>query len=157
VDAENSGYPAVDDDRGISAESLEFYGFMALLVACLLLLIRMLIDPALVRRPLLIPNLSIGGLSFIGGSLFLFLMANVITSSPLDQQERGPALGPGYALLNMLPELPTTPGAETEEGVSATDESQRWLPNVARILAILSNLAIVLGIVGVGYWHFDNV
>lgn len=68
-------------------------------------MIRMLIDPALVRRPLLIPNLSIGGLSFIGVSLFLFLMANVITSTPLEQAERGPELGPGYALLNML-ELP---------------------------------------------------
>lgn len=156
-DAANSAYPAEADSPSISAESLEFYGFAALLVACLLLLIRMLIDPALVRRPLLIPNLSIGGLSFIGGSLFLFLMANVITSSPLEQQERGPALGPGYALLNMLPDLPTTPDVEPQEGISSTDASERWLPNIARILAIISNMAIVLGIVGVGYWHFDNV
>lgn len=156
-DGVNSGYPTEAESPSASAKSLEFYGFAALLVACLLLLIRMLIDPALVRRPLLIPNLSIGGLSFIGGSLFLFLMANVITSSPLEQQERGPALGPGYALLNMLPDLPTTPDVEPQEGTSATDARERWLPNIARILAILSNMAIVLGIVGVGYWHFDNV
>ncbi len=154
---DKSGYPAMDKAQGVSPESLEFYGFIALLVACLLLLIRMLVDPALVRRPLLTPNLSIGGLSFIGGSLFLFLMANVITSSPLEQQERGPALGPGYALLNMLPDLPTTPDVEQEDGLSPQNASERWLPNIARILAILSNLAIVFGIVGVGYWHFDNV
>ncbi len=140
------------------AQSLEFYGFVALLGACSLLMIRMLIDSALVRRPLLVPNLTIGGLSFIGISLFLFLMANVITSSPRDEQASGPHLGPGYALLNMLPQLPTTP--ESERSVWNEDEvgqDARFLPNIARILAILSNLAIVLGIVGVGYWHFDNV
>lgn len=160
---DNAGYPppAMSSQisaASISAASLEFYGFIALLLACLLLMIRMLIDPALVRRPLLIPNLSIGGLSFIGVSLFLFLMANVITSSPLEQRERGPALGPGYALLNMLPELPTTPDDEPfGSSVDRLDDRGHWLPNVARILAIVSNLAIVFGIVGVGYWHFDNV
>lgn len=151
------GYPREATSQRIAPASLEFYGFMALLCACLLLMIRMLLDPALVRRPLLTPNLSIGGLSFIGVSLFLFLMANVITSTPLEQQQRGPALGPGYALLNMLPELPTTPGTDQPGAQQLQDGSERWLPNVARILAILSNLAIVFGIVGVGYWHFDNV
>lgn len=144
--------------RSELADSLEFYGFVALLLACSLLLIRMLVDPALVRRPLLMPNLSIGGLSFIGISLFLFLMANVITSTPLDNHESGPKLGPGYALLNMLPELPTTPDQDALGSLSAAEmEGRPWLPNLARVLAILSNLAIVLGIVGVGYWHFDNV
>lgn len=154
----NDDYPTPGVPSETSPASLEFYGFIALLLACLLLMIRMLIDPAFVRRPLLIPNLSIGGLSFIGVSLFLFLMANIITSSPLEQRERGPALGPGYALLNMLPELPTTPDGEpTGSSVDRLEDQEHWLPNVARILAILSNLAIVLGIVGVGYWHFDNV
>ncbi len=153
-----NGYPVAPAQAAMSASKLEFYGFIALLIACLLLMVRMLIDPALVRRPLLFPNLSIGGLSFIGVSLFLFLMANVITSTPMEQAQRGPALGPGYALLNMLPELPTTPGIAKTDAASSRDDAPRpWLPNVARILAIFSNLAIVMGIVGVGYWHFDNV
>lgn len=37
--------PTADKAQGWSAESLEFFGFAALLLACLLLLIRMLIDP----------------------------------------------------------------------------------------------------------------
>lgn len=176
------------------SQSLEYYGFMALLIACSLLMTRMLLDCRLHRRPLLVPNLSIGGLSFLGVSMFVFLMANVITSSPREQQLRGPSLGPGYALLNMLPELPTIPpseedetaGAETTDAVDASEgdvaevsdaaadstaqgaeglpvsvetkpDDSPWLPNVARSLAILSNLAILLGIVGIGYWHFDNV
>ncbi|MEO8269869.1 MAG: hypothetical protein ABI557_09115, partial [Aureliella sp.] len=68
------------------------------------------------------------------------------------------ALGPGYALLNMLPELPTMPDGDASESLAnRLDDRGHWLPNIARILAIVSNLAIVFGIVGVGYWHFDNV
>jgi hypothetical protein len=144
-----------------SAEALQFWGFCALLMACALLMIRMLVDPALVRRPLLIPNLSIGGLSFIGISLFVFLMGNVITSTPREQEARGPQLGPGYLFLKMLPQLPTTPDVQTSDAKVAVVEGEptqsRWLSNMTRGFAILSNLAIILSIVGVGYWHFDNV
>lgn len=152
------GYPSESSDSaGWTPDQLEFYGFAALLLACGLLLIRMLVDPALVRRPLLVPNLSIGGLSFIGISLFLFLMANVVTSTPKDHHVRSPGLGPGYALLNMLPALPTTPDEhQYDDGVRGSG-ARPWLPSIARFLAIISNLAIVLGIVGVGYWHFDNI
>ena len=136
---------------------LEFLGFVFLLVACAFLLIRMLIDPALVRRPLLVPNLSMGGLNFIGISLFLFLMANIVTSTPREQEARSPSLGPGYLLLNMLPALPTSLSETPEENAGGEQPPPAWLPNLVRVFAILSNLAIVLGIVGVGYWHFDNV
>ncbi|HBE69961.1 MAG TPA: hypothetical protein DDW52_17585, partial [Planctomycetaceae bacterium] len=192
-DPSNTSQEAVAAALSMS-QSLEYYGFMALLIACSLLMTRMLLDCRLHRRPLLVPNLSIGGLSFLGVSMFVFLMANVITSSPREQQLRGPSLGPGYALLNMLPELPTIPPDKEQQALaedSTTDrdsagsagdaESGRddsvpivqaeapqatdaessagspWLPNVARSLAIVSNLAILLGIVGIGYWHFDNV
>ncbi|MCC6512219.1 MAG: hypothetical protein IT423_24185, partial [Pirellulaceae bacterium] len=135
-----------------------FVGFSVLLAACGLLMIRMLIDPALVRRPLLEPNLSIGGLSFIGVSLFLFLMSNVVTSDPELTHQHGPKLGPGYALLNRLPDLPTTPEHEGELLNSGEDNSDRlWIYNLARAAVIFSNLAIVVGIIGIGYWHFDNV
>ncbi len=139
-----------------NSENLEFYGFTFLLTACGLLMIRMLVDPAIVRRPLLEPNLSIGGLCFIGVSLLIFLLANVITSDPRIQVEQGPPLGPGYALLNMLPELPTTPGTNVAEW-QRPPLTNPWLPNLARIIAIVANLSIVFGIVGVGYWHFDNI
>lgn len=141
-------------------DKLEFRGFVSMLAACALLMIRMLIDPALVRRPLLEPNLSIGGLSFIGMSLFFFLMANVIVSNPREQHERGPRLGPGYALLNMLPELPTTPEHQIEQWSTESDEEGQagvWPQNLARVLAIMANFAIVFGIVAVGYWHFENI
>lgn len=142
-----------------TADQLEFAGFASLLLACGLLSIRMLIDPALVRRPLLEPNLSVGGLSFIGVSLFLFLMSNVITSDAELSHQRGPKLGPGYALLNRLPDLPTTPDHEVPVWNERGDDhsSSQWVYNLARALVIVANLAIVVGIIGIGYWHFDNV
>lgn len=150
-----SGYP--EEPQGWTAESIEFTGFAAILLACFFLMIRMLIDPALVRRPLLIPNLTIGGLIFIGLALFMFLMANVITSSPQNSDPSMPR-GPGYSLLNVLPDLPTNPVNESDSNQTTPEAGQgTWLPNISRILAIVSNLLIVVGIVGIGYWHFDNV
>ncbi len=70
------------------ASDFEFYGFVFLLIACALLTIRMLVDPAIVRRPLLEPNLTIGGLSFIGVSLLIFLLANVITAIQVKAQTK---------------------------------------------------------------------
>lgn len=148
---------AMEPQSKLSGERLEFYGFACLLLACGLLMTRMLIDPAIVRRPLLEPNLNISGLSFLGISLLVFLLANVITSDPRINDDHGPKLGPGYALLNMLPELPTTPEASGNKWSAVRPVANVWLPNLARIIAIFANLAIVFGIVGVGYWHFDNV
>ncbi len=145
----------IDTPQNWTSESLQFYGFVFLLTACGLLTIRMLIDPAIIRRPLLEPNLTIGGLCFIGVSLLVFLLANVITSDA--DHAHGPPLGPGYPLLDMLPDLPTTPGREAVGLAEPSSSQNPWLPNLARIIAIVANLAIVLGIVGVGYWHFDNI
>ena len=127
---------------------LEFYGYLWLFCGGLLLLTRLLLDPMMVRRPLLEPNLSPGGLTFIGCSLFVFLMANVIRDQPDSAPIAGgevPAVsvdtpqgtdksrGPGYALVNMLP------------------------ANMNKTIAIGSHLAIVVGMVLIGYWHFDNI
>jgi len=140
-----------------NADRLEYYGFVWLLGVSVLLLVRLLLDTTLVRRPLLEPNLSSGGLTFIGVSLFLFLMANVVTSTVEEQRNQGPKLGPGYALLNSLPDIQTTaevtrpnPGGETEQRQSKVRSA------IAKGISIVANLAIVLGIVAVGYWHFDD-
>lgn len=140
-----------------SPDWVEFLGFLWLLGVSLLLLIRLLIDATLVRRPLLEPNLSIGGLSFIGVSLFLFLMANVATSTIEEQRNQGPKLGPGYALLNALPDIQTTLDGQKTPWKSDTEfRESRFRSAIAKAIAITANLAIVLGIVAVGYWHFDD-
>ena len=57
-------------------------GYIWLFVVSALFMLRLLLDALMVRRPLLEPNLSAGGLTFLGVSLFVFLMANVITGKP---------------------------------------------------------------------------
>lgn len=96
-----------------AAKSRQLRGFIWLFVIEGAILLRLLFDPLMVRRPLLDPNLTTGGLVFIGAAMLIFLMANVITSTPEIQREQGPALGPGYPVLNMLPAIPTTPDAES--------------------------------------------
>ena len=117
------------EERLALGRSIEFLGFVWLLSACGLFLIRLLLDPTMVRRPLLDPNLSMGGLIFIGCWLFVFLMANVINSQPTADDLEGPKSaevllsggaaeedgeglrrhGPGNALLHFVPSLPTMP------------------------------------------------
>jgi len=155
---------------------IERLGFLWLFGIGAIWLVRLLLDPTMVRRPLLEPNLTTGGLIFLGCSLFVFLMANVWTSQrfqpppilasagsdrPLDDDgdpsrdsaDDAARRGPGYAVLNLLPSIPTMP--LVPEGMPSTSQ-QRTYAIVAKLIAVLCHLAVVLGIVSIGYWHFGN-
>jgi len=152
-------------------------GFIWLFAVSGLFLLRMLFDSSMVRRPMLEPNLTTGGLVFLGGALLVFLLANVITKRPRADDVAGAAAadrlqaregnvdadqlarqGPGYPLLFLLPQISTQrlfaadpaapePGAESRRTVHET---------TARIMAILSQLAIVAGMIFIGWRHFEN-
>lgn len=148
-----------DAAEPMTAIDVERYGFIWLLSVQVLILVRLLLDPLMIRRPLLDPNLTSGGLMFIGVWLFIFMMANVITSTPRLQAEQGPQLGPGYSLMNMLPAIPTRPVLESTPTAVAPEnaaDASRYVV-LARFLAIFSHLSIVVGIISIGYRHFGNV
>jgi hypothetical protein len=194
------------------AATVELIGYIWLFAVSGLFMLRLLLDATMVRRPLLEPNLSVGGLAFLGVSLFIFLMANVVQGVPagagLSASERAAHLrrmsadtnetnslsthGPGFPLLYLLPQI-STQSLLGEEGNSETqvpDESldganrpsandgtsargsndaptsnplkpARTIPYVhvvtARVMAILSQFAIVAGMLLVGMRHFDNI
>ena len=213
-----------------NGREIERMGFLGLLFIGALLLVRLLVDATMVRRPLLEPNMTTGGLTFSCCSLFVFLMANVVASRPTADDLLGPIAaqrilsrqasddydrhGPGYALMFMLPSLPTVKGGSTlsrqrvddpsvrvrrwnyregearvsvdaeflglapdemvqlrrpdgselliaRDNLSSSDQSfvtaVRAYTVIAKLAAILSHLAILIGIVGTGYWHFNNV
>jgi hypothetical protein len=184
--------PMADDGENINspAKRKQMRGFVWLFIVEAVILLRLLFDPMMVRRPLLDPNLTNGGLVFIGVSMLIFLMANVVTSTPEIQLEQGPALGPGYPVLNMLPAITSTPDAEAmARDRAALQQSQRVaaanmkIPEagadgqtagtvfgsaddsdsppvayaaLARTLAILAHLAIVIGMTLIGHQHFGN-
>ena len=138
------------------------WGFIYLFLLESFLLVRLLLDPLMVRRPLLDPNLTIGGLNFIGISLFIFMMANVVASTPRIQVTQGPALGPGYAMMNLLPSIPTRPNrfARRESAPPSNSQltpSQTRLANIAKTLAIFAHFAIVSGMVLIANRHFSNL
>jgi hypothetical protein len=207
-------------------------GYIWLLATGLLLLARCLVDSTMVRRPLLEPNMTTGGLIFSCCSMFVFLMANIVVSRPTADDLVGPASaellisrrapedimrhGPGYALVFMLPSLPTVKTSSNlslDPVDSSTTRPRQWkfqpaagqpfvdveaefleisasgqielqkldgtelsIPpaqlseedrafvtkiqaytTVAKLVAVLSHLAILIGIIAIGYWHFNNV
>src|SRR5436190_10926410 len=166
--------------------NVEHVGYIWLFAVSGLFLLRLLLDALMVRRPLLEPNLSVGGLSFLGISLFAFLMANVVVGTPdaadVSGSERAADLvgrqaptdelnslrthGPGFPLLFVLPQI-STQSILGEKGLQeapveasdSTPANSAELRHVvtARVMAILSQLAIVIGVVLVSMRHFDNV
>ena len=163
-----------------NALAMQRLGFLWLFAIHALLIARLLSDTALVRRPLLDPNLNAAGLAFLGSSLLFFLMSNIVTGTPRRadwspalpaveiqaEQENGDTFdteGPGYWLLYLLPRI------TTQQVVARTDESPPETPGeiaeqqqhvreiTARVVAISSHVLIVTGLVAIGAWHFGNV
>jgi len=157
-------------------------GHIWLIVVSALFLFRLLLDTSMVRRPLLEPNLSVGGMTFLGISLLVFLMANVITGRPgvhdlagskraaeLSSLEASPAEintlkthGPGFPLLYLLPHISTEKllkEAGTDEDSAVADLQQPAMVHAvtARVVAIISQIMTVLGMALIGLRHFDNI
>jgi hypothetical protein len=158
----------------------ENYGYVWLSVVSLFFLVRLLLDPIMVRRPLLEPNLSASGLTFTGACLLLFLFTRVLTAAvePEDkagaqrleqmwarqesddrekEQQEYAQHGPGYPLFYVFARFAdrafaTADAADTEQARAARVEER-----TAKITAILALLALVLGMVLIGYRHFDNI
>ncbi len=203
-----------------AADQLKRFGYLWLFCTGAFFLIRLLLDPVMVRRPLLEPNLSAGGLTFTCASLLVFLMANIVTTNRAeDGPKRAERLedvlspaqtphehGPGYPyfhhfarftedVLDPIEEAPPAtdsvdppPRRNSEDPDSSTPLRVEELPTLAespapdtaqtagdekgkpeayrrararnllrRIVAILAHLAVVVGVVLIGYRHFDNI
>lgn len=184
----------------------ELFGYWWLFGVNTVLLFRALWDSAMVRRPLLDPNMNASGLLFLAVSLFLFLMANVIASNPdandMLSAQRAHSLshrqastleqislethGPGFPLLFTLPEISTarmlgargdmpadvendeenqapqdneTPAANEGEAAEDTQPAPDFTTGqlvTAKVVAIISQAMIFLGMVLIGARHFEN-
>jgi hypothetical protein len=170
-------------EYGLAKENanIEQLGYVWLFVTSGIFMIRLLLDPMMVRRPLLEPNLTVGGMTFVMISLLLFLMANVVNSkltsddlagakgAELVQARKSSAPddqsltmhGPGYPLLHLLPSI-STQMLFIEDTARQTPQEKDLRRDVvrmatARTMAILSHLAVVVGMVLIGYRHFDNI
>jgi hypothetical protein len=110
--------------------------------------VRCLMDLALVRRPALRPNLNLAGLAWLGGALYVSLIA-VAANRPAARSEKG---GP--------PNLAAAASQVGEKSLrqiappEVDDPSLRlWVEGG---LALLCHLAIVAGLILVGRRHFED-
>ena len=154
----------------------ERLGYLWLTAVAAAYLVRLLIDPVMVRRPLLEPNLSVDGLTFTGIALLVFLVGNVVTTQLTESDQVGaermdkilareitpdelhkePQPIPGYPLFHVFATFSNTALVPDAQAVP--------LPRRALVRAvatrgsvILGHLGIVIGIVLIGYRHFDNL
>jgi hypothetical protein len=70
--------------HGIAKADLELVklGYVWMFSVGAFFVVRLFLDPIMVRRPLLEPNLSAGGLTFTGMSILVFLAANLFALEP---------------------------------------------------------------------------
>ncbi|MGI9430486.1 MAG: hypothetical protein ACR2NM_17630 [Bythopirellula sp.] len=171
-----------------NAATIQHLGFLWLFVTEGLMLVRLLLDSAMVRRPLLEPNLNAAGLLFLGGSLLFFLMANVVTGQPSagdlsparqaeavrteeaeEDENEGTQVdsfatdGPGFWIIYRQPRILTQQligagdPADQETPAERDREEQLIREATARVVAILSHVFIVVGLLAIGHWHFENI
>ncbi len=167
-----------------NALTIEHLGFLWLLATELILLLRLLFDNAMVRRPQLDPNLNAAGLMFMGSSLLFFLMATVVTGDSKEENLRPGRTteevrveenvgadegsfatdGPGFFLLYRMPRIATQTviKARPVEVDQATtlelDREERQIQDATvRVVAIFSHIMIVVGMLVIGHRHFDNI
>ena len=126
-------------------------------------LVRLLLDSVMVRRPLLEPNLSASGLTFTGMALLVFLMANVITSPPerlerlLAKHEAPARSSPGCEFFYTFSSFSNQKVISIDEAPPAVYRQTLIRVMTARAVVILAHLGVLLGMMWIGFRHFDNV
>jgi hypothetical protein len=129
-----------------------WYGYVWLLSGSLYFLVRCFIDLALVRRPALAPNLNLSGLAWLGGALFICLVAVAIWL-------RGGV--PETVGKRSMPVRETQKGAEqlvnqSREIAALAEDRFNTAFWVERALAMLCHLAVAAGLIFIGRRHFSD-
>lgn len=138
--------PLVAPDPTSDREQL---GFWWLFLMTGFFSVRLLLDTLMVRRPLLTPNLSTGGLTFTLAALLVFLSANVLTGKVRPGFESGPSAA---ACTTLTAWLGDGPADQPEDA-----RSQAWRTATTRGAAVAVQLLIVAGLIVLGARHYDNV
>ncbi len=135
-------------DPGLHAPRILWFGYLWLFCGSLYYFIRCLLDLALVSRPALSPNLNFGGLAWLAGALFVCLIA-VAYRPERTQGGQAPSPSPSLGDKQTLPV-----GQESAALALAKGSFGYWV--TARTFAALCHLAVGLGLIVIGYRHFQD-
>lgn len=150
-------------------------GSLCLLIVTLGLLGRTLFDACFTRRPKLPQNMTPAGMAFLCISAMAFLGTKVLTEPPPANEVReveraqhlvqrndagspgkastapgGDEAGPGARLIYAA--VAATPAAQPP--AASSHEAARY---VARFMAILAHLAVISGLICLGYYHMGDL
>jgi hypothetical protein len=127
-------------------------GYVWLVAATGYYFVRCLFDLALVRRPVLSPNLNLAGLAWLAGTLYVSLVA-VAARHPDERPPEGLSdredRSPTFIDEGLRSVIRTTPVVSDTAALDL-----RW---VERVLTLTCHLAVVAGLVLIGWRHFDDV
>ncbi len=148
--------------RLVGVESVQpWWAFVWLFLGSGLWMVRCFIDLGMPRRPHLEPNLTFSGLACLAVGMMGLLLIETVSlpvdqgaarnpadpHSQSDEPEPAPAPGAGSATVKrVLSQTPLPPVLRRRSAEVI----------VARVLASLAHLAIVLGLLGVGWKHFER-
>ncbi len=150
-------------------------GSLCLLIVTLGLLGRTLFDAYFTRRPKLPQNMTPAGMAFLCVSAMAFLGTKVLTEEPpkneIHEVERAQQLVNRHTAGPQLKTGTGTGGDEAGPGarliyaaVAATPAAQRPAASpqaaalsVARFMAILAHLAVISGLICLGYYHMGDL
>jgi hypothetical protein len=141
-----------DSSRAWSAYIWLFLGSAFWLVRCL-------VDLGLARRPLLEPNLNNAGLVCLSAGVLGLLLVETVSLPVGDGAKRNPAEPSGRE-----DRTAAAPGndhrvvKQVAEILPLPPSLKRELPQVivSRVLASLAHVALVLGLFGIGWKHFER-
>ncbi len=144
------------------------WGLLILLVTSFLLIIRLVFDESLTRRPRLDQNLNAAGITFLCIPAFALLITAIAQNPP--QVSTRKAFDYGKALLERR-DVQVNPNSPSEEHPAPTEtlvaaggavvaqlaDKEQEVDWVARSLVIVAHTLVVLGLIAVGKMHFANV
>jgi hypothetical protein len=134
-----------------------WWAFLWLFLGSFLWLVRCLLDLGLARRPLLEPNLNASGLACLAVGLIGLFVAETVSLPVGEGAKRNPADSKSDRLTERPPGESLVEHAIKQSPLPRslkTNEKPRVI--IKRVLACLGHLGLVIGLVAIGWRHFER-